>query len=108
MTYWQNPKKRREVVNKYRDNLRMVALTTYGGNPPKCKCCGESQKEFLAIDHIKGDGNKERKETGCRTGTEFYQMLKRTGFPKGRYQVLCFNCNWGKYRLGECPHKKNL
>ena len=96
-----NPEKRRAIEKKCRDRIRLIVLTKYGGDPPKCKCCGESQLEFLSVDHIKGGGRKERK----LYGSKFCYSLIRRKFPKG-YQVLCHNCNQAKGYYGKCPHQK--
>lgn len=32
--------------------------------------------------------------------------LKKMGFPKDAFRLLCFNCNMGR-RLGPCPHEEN-
>jgi len=88
-----------------RKNIRTEVLFHYGGNPPKCNCCGESIIEFLCIDHVDGGGNKHRKQISL-IGSNFYFWLKRNGFPKG-YQVLCHNCNMAKGFYGRCPHENN-
>ena len=88
---------------KYRKDLKHKVLVAYGG---KCNCCGESGLDFLTIDHINNDGNKERKERP-QTGMLFYHWLVKNSFPKSNYQVLCFNCNCGKnINGGICPHKE--
>ena len=70
-----------------------------------CACCGETQRTFLTLDHINGDGNKERKALGRSGGETFYAHLRKQGYPRG-YQVLCFNCNHGRYlNGGVCPHQ---
>jgi hypothetical protein len=67
----------------------------YGGY--KCKFCGETKKEFLTIDHINDDGARHRREIAkIRPKTYFYKWLWENNFPDG-FQVLCRNCNWGKY-----------
>ncbi len=76
-------------------------LVHYGGNPPTCKCCGESQIEFLSIDHVNGGGNQHRKELGH--GVHFDKWLIDNGYPEG-FQVLCHNCNLAKGYYGYCPH----
>ena len=91
----------RAIDKRARDKIRLKVLKYYGGTPPKCKCCGETQYEFLSIDHIKGGGSKERKEHGSK----FCYVLIRRGFPKG-YQILCHNCNQAKGYYGRCPHRK--
>ncbi len=83
---------------KYRDKKRELVFNHYGR---QCVCCEEKELKFLSIDHIDGDGTKHRKEIKCR----IYEWLVRNNYPKG-FQVLCFNCNWGRYRnKGVCPHK---
>lgn len=95
-----------EKMNATRRNsnrkLREQVINEYGG---KCQCCGEARFEFLAIDHIFEDGAKERLETGKRSA-EFHRWLRDQGFPKGRHQVLCHNCNQAKSWYGECPHER--
>jgi len=54
-------KENRAHITGLNTEIRMTVLKHYGGTPPKCACCGESHLEFLAIDHIKGGGIKERK-----------------------------------------------
>lgn len=83
---------------------KMACLRHYGGAPPKCGCCGESDPIFLAIDHLGGSGNQHRKEIGSKGGASFYNWLIRNGFPQG-FGVLCHNCNMATAILGYCPHK---
>ena len=86
---------------------RVIVLNQYGGNPPKCACCGEKEYKFLSIDHINGGGNKHRKEMGLKDGKggSIYCWLIQNNFPKG-FQVLCHNCNMAKGFYGKCPHGK--
>lgn len=81
-----------------REKLKIEVLAAYGS---VCACCGESHPVFLTIDHIDGSGNKHRKEQNITS--RFYEWLRKNGFPSG-FQVLCFNCNMAKFRLGQCPH----
>ena len=74
-------------------------VAAYGG---ECACCGESIKEFLTIDHINGDGAKDRKIRGV--GHTFYRWLRKNNWPQGRLQLLCWNCNCSKGTRGYCPH----
>ena len=68
----------------------------------KCACCGETQREFLTIDHINENGAAHRKEVG--KGKTIYKFIIKNNFPND-LQILCFNCNWGKYvNDGVCPH----
>ena len=77
--------------------LRASALEAYGG---KCACCSEDRHEFLAIDHVYGDGAKHRKTIG----KNIYRWLKRNNYPIERFRVLCHNCNVAMGIYGKCPH----
>jgi hypothetical protein len=72
-----------------------------------CACCGEANRLFLTLDHIKGDGAASRRSKGLGRsgGYPYYVALIREGFPLG-YQTLCFSCNCGRARnRGVCPHQ---
>ena len=85
---------------KWKVQLKDEVFAAYGGYI--CKCCGETEKTFLTIDHMDGGGTKHRKEVGQG---DVYNWLKQNNYPVG-FQVLCQNCNVGKYRNnGICPHK---
>ena len=77
-------------------------IQAYGG---KCLCCGEEAPEFLTIDHIHGGGTEERKR--IKGGQTFYAHLKKHGWPKDRYRLLCANCNGSIGRHGYCPHQSS-
>jgi hypothetical protein len=94
-------KRTRELWRK----LRIEIFDHYGW---ECKCCGETIKEFLSLDHIDNDGYLDKNPNGDRkSGKELYLLVKKQGFPT-KYQTLCMNCNWGK-KIGNgiCPHKKH-
>lgn len=99
---WWRRSKYRSRYEQIRAQDRCAVVRHYGG---RCRCCGETQTEFLAIDHIAGNGNAERRELG-RAGSSFFRWLIQQGFPHG-YQVLCHNCNMGKaHNGGACPHHR--
>lgn len=82
--------------------LRTEIFNFYGW---ECKCCKETIKEFLSLDHINNDGYLDKNPNGDKkSGKELYLLAKKQGFPN-KYQTLCMNCNWGK-KLGNgvCPH----
>lgn len=80
---------------------RFAALQAYSGDTPCCSCCGETAMAFLALDHINGGGYQDRRDSGG-----FWSRLKSEGYPPG-FQVLCHNCNYGRYlNGGTCPHKE--
>lgn len=82
--------------------LRNDVFNHYGDGG--CACCGETNHGFLTIDHINGGGNEHRRSINSTGGKDFYRWLRINQYPEG-YQVLCFNCNLGKHRLGICPHQ---
>jgi hypothetical protein len=86
--------RKRRQVEMYRQLFNI-----YG---KKCVCCGESNLNFLTIDHINGDGAAHRKETSSHT----VEVAVKEADPS-KYRILCFNCNCGRqYRGvdGQCPH----
>lgn len=93
----------RESLKERRKQVRLDALVHYSKGAMCCACCGEGIVEFLALDHIKGDGGQVRKRQGG-SGHTYYKWLKRNGYPPG-LQVLCHNCNCAKGFYGKCPHK---
>lgn len=96
------PEQRRAKANAANAKIRTEAIAAYGG---RCACCGETTPEFLSFDHIHNDGAAHRRELGRTKGSgNMAWWLKRNGFPKGRIQLLCMNCNWAKGKYGVCPH----
>jgi hypothetical protein len=81
---------------RYRERRGLV-FEHYG---QLCACCGESNKEFLTIDHIKGGGSKHREEIG----PGLYEWLIKNDFPEG-FRTLCWNCNLSLGSYGYCPHQ---
>jgi hypothetical protein len=83
--------------------LKQEVVNAYGG---QCVCCGETELVFLTLDHKNNDGAQDRRMRKTNgSGYGLYTRLKREGFPN-TFQVLCANCNWGKYVLGRCPHER--
>jgi hypothetical protein len=89
---------RKESKRRIAFALKSAVFAAYGG--ARCACCGEDTFEFLSIDHINGGGTRHLKEISGG----LYYWLREHGYPQG-FQVLCFNCNFGKARnKGVCPH----
>jgi len=80
---------RKRLQKKYRDELKNKIIEKLGG---KCVKCGFSDSRALQIDHINGYGTKERATMGRRR----YLLTVLTSEEKGKYQLLCANCNWIK------------
>lgn len=97
---WGNTEHGKDMRSKRHKELRQIAFDGYGG---KCTCCGESTFEFLALDHVGGGGNRDRK---IRSTRQIADYVIKNNFPKD-FTVLCHNCNLAKGFFGECPHQKN-
>lgn len=89
----------RHKYKNAQDRLRFATIVAYGG---KCACCGNSDREFLQIDHVDGGGNKHLRSLGGRSQS-LYRLLRDSGWPD-RFRVLCANCNWSRGVHGYCPH----
>lgn len=98
--YASNHKVDRAIYNRQRriDDFSAV-LIHYG---MVCACCGESERAFLTADHINNDGAKHRRSINRRP---LYRWLVKNQFPAG-FQILCWNCNCAKGRIGHCPHQQ--
>jgi hypothetical protein len=96
-----NPQYYRDASTASYRKLRAALFAAYGGS---CACCGETESAFLTIDHVNGDGASHRAGVGDGTPA-IYRWLRDRGFPREGFQLLCRNCNYGKYLCGECPHR---
>ncbi len=72
-----------EATKARRLRNREIVLRAYGGSPPKCSCCGESNFKLLTIDHVNNDGLIHRNSI---TGM-LYDWLIKNNFPSG-FDVL--------------------
>ena len=100
------------VQREYRLKLKAQVFNHYG---PMCVCCGETEKTFLTIGHVNGDGAAHRQEVnGGERGSRraggmtarVYLDIVRRGFPEA-FRIECYNCNCGAFRNGGvCPHVK--
>lgn len=105
--YQANKERYRVTRRAYRQNLRQEMFEAYGAS---CSCCGETESVFLSLEHLNGDGAEHRRQFGERGNSDgTLRDLKRRGWPKDGYTVLCFNCNMGKaINGGKCPHEMGL
>lgn len=99
--YQENPELGAASARKYRRNLREEMLQAYGNC---CACCGEAEPVFLTLEHKQRDGKQHRLAVG-NTSQSVLADLRRRGWPKDNYEILCFNCNRGAWALGTCPHR---
>lgn len=90
--------KGREYARLYQHKIREEMLKAYG---EKCTCCGETNRGFLTLDHVNNNGKLHR--LAFKSGTLL--DLRRRGWPKDGYTILCYNCNLGRARNKHiCPH----
>lgn len=104
--YWNDPEKYREEARRrgagIRKRLRDQLVEAYGG---RCSCprCPEVNPAFLTLEHVNGDGKAHR----AKVGSHSYTDLRRRGWPKDGFTLLCWNCN-AATRFGRiCPHMED-
>lgn len=91
--------RQKRLQNERRKAIRAEVIAHYGG---RCACCGETEPLFLTIDHMTMNGGEHRRQIK-RFDIAYWLWLN--DYPDG-FQVLCFNCNTGRYRNGgRCPHE---
>lgn len=91
---------------RYEGRIRKELFSLLGD---KCAKCGFDDVRALQIDHVNGDGYKDKGK--CRgTSSHKRRILDAIKRGENRYQILCANCNWIKrVENGEhtrfVPHK---
>jgi hypothetical protein len=88
--YHRNKSRRKIEVREYKKRIRKAALDLMGG---KCAKCGFSDYRALQIDHVSGDGYKDRLNTTKNYCNVVMESIKNK---ENKYQLLCANCNWIK------------
>lgn len=91
----------KQIKNDYNHQLRQDLLNAFGR---VCSCCGETNEEFLTLEHKLRTGGKHRKE---KSHQAIHVEIRRLGYPEELYTLLCMNCNFATRMGGICPHKKN-
>lgn len=101
----ENRERYRQNIRKYKAEIRLKNISHYSKGKNECACCGEKNIKFLSIDHINGNGSKHQRENHI---PNLSMWLYKNNFPEG-FQILCYNCNQGKYTNGGiCPHKEQV
>ncbi len=92
---------------KWLQKLKRDVLMGLGG---KCGCCGESEMKFLTLHHIGGWGREHRMAYRGKSGQDrrIFTDVKRLGFPRDLFGVLCWNCHMADQFHGGCPHKEEI
>lgn len=89
------------LARRYYSKIREQMFAVYGS---VCLCCGETERRFLTLEHENHDGAAHRRSVG----TQIYKDLRRRGWPKAGYSILCMNCNFAERYGHPCPHKARL
>lgn len=85
---------------KSKAKLKALVFARMGG---VCTCCGESEPEFLNVDHVHGGGTQHRKADK----RSILVFIRDHDFPP-EYQLLCWNCNRSKhFGNGLCKHQRS-
>jgi hypothetical protein len=92
----------RQVKHRCDEKLKTEMIRAYGG---RCTCCGEARMVFLTIEHTKRDGAAHRSALGNGGGASVWRDLRKRGWPKEGFTILCWNCNMATRFGAECPHK---
>ena len=111
--YQKRTGKTKKYYQAHKEELQLYARNAYAklkkrvydhyGN--KCACCGELEEKFLTIEHKNGGGTQHRVKVGGG-GERIYRWIVKNNYPL-EIELLCSNCNIGKYRNnGVCPHKQ--
>jgi hypothetical protein len=88
----RSPEELRITERKYMHNLR---LRIFHLLRDECIHCSFSDWRALQIDHIHGNGYKERKQFPS-TKMFYLHVLSQIKAGSKDYQLLCANCNWIK------------
>lgn len=86
--------RRKDAKYEFYCKKRREAVRYLGGI---CSICYYRDYDVLQIDHIAGDGGKERKEKGCGSTGFFNNIIKGL---RPDLRLLCSYCNERAYRYG--------
>ena len=88
----------RKDQRDYRNKRRIKLLMFLGG---RCEWCDNNDMRVLQLDHVAGDGAKERRKLNG------HDVINRAFDKPNNYQLLCANCNWIK-RFENNEHRKQI
>ena len=89
-------------LRQYRHSYKDVALNLLGG---KCALCGETEREFMSIDHLNGGGVAERRRIGTN---KIYKQIADGLVDLTEYRALCRNCNDSIQMLNITPNEGTI
>ena len=84
---WKQIQGMRARANKQRHDWKNKMFGLLGR---ECERCGFDDERALQIDHIMGDGSKDRISNHGGTATYYKHVIESGGVG---YQILCANCN---------------
>lgn len=86
-------KEKISLINKFnRKEIKLSVINYYGG---KCELCEKNDPVILSLDHINGNGRKNRKEIlKIDSGSKFYKWVFKN--KPNNLRLLCYNCNCKK------------
>lgn len=102
---WQsnNIEHKRRYAEILRAKQQRELFEAYGG---KCRCCGETELDFLTIEHSRRDGNQFRKRVPSGRS---HAWLRQNGYPQDLgLEILCANCQMATWRKRGCPHRRDV
>src|SRR6266850_5994945 len=91
--YLNNKERVKENSNRVRKELRDAIFLKLGN---KCTVCGIDDRRCLQIDHVKGNGSKDRLAVGHGRGSTRKYLRDILADETGSFQILCANHNWIK------------
>jgi hypothetical protein len=97
----KNRERERQKARRSRQKLRAEMVAAYGG---KCSCCGEDRLDFLTLEHVNRDGKQHRASIRTGGGNAIWLDLKRRGWPRDGFTILCWNCHMATAWGHTCPH----
>lgn len=72
---------------------RLSIISFFGG---KCVRCPFTDERALQLDHINGDGYKDKRSHWAKTWYVLKLIKQNPEKARKKFQLLCANCNWIK------------
>jgi hypothetical protein len=100
----KNKKYLNELKQSRLNEIKQIVYEKFGS---ACQSCGRSEIENLTMHHINGHQD-EKKHGGLRiTGKKLWRLVYMEGWPKDKFEMLCWNCHLGiRHNRKSKPRKK--
>ena len=87
-------KNKERLIGRAKELLEQRKDEAYKLLGNKCTICGFTDRRALQVDHVNGDGKKDRKGIAI---IQFYlKVIESVRRGERKYQLLCANHNWIK------------